>query len=89
MNANKNGASDDPGKRYLRIGQAAEAASVSKQSVQYYLLVGLLDPVKRSESGQQLFDDASIERIKLIKKLNESGYPLREIRDIFLDRHPD
>jgi DNA-binding transcriptional MerR regulator len=51
--------------------------------------VGLLDPAKRTKSGQQLFDHTSIKRIKLIKKLNESGYPLREIRDIFLKNHPE
>ena len=88
MSAKEKSGSGDPEKKYVRIGQAAKAADVSRQSVQYYLLVGLLDPAKRAKSGQQLFDDTSIERIKLIKKLNNSGYPLREIRDIFLKDHP-
>lgn len=68
----------------LRIGRAAEKAGVSKQSIQYYLMVGLVGPTEKTESGQQLFDEKTIERIKLIKRLNDSGYPLREIRDIFL-----
>ena len=76
----------DPNEPLYRIGQTAERAGVSKQSLQYYLLVGLLDATKRSQSGQQLFNDKAIERIKLIKSLNDSGYPLREIRDIFLKR---
>ena len=78
-------AKHDKEKPFLRIGEAAASAGVSRQSLQYYLLVGLLDPAKRSKSGQQLFNQASIDRIKLIKKLNDSGYPLREIRDIFLN----
>jgi DNA-binding transcriptional MerR regulator len=32
-----------------------------------------------------MFDEKIIERIKLIKKLNKSGYPLRAIRELFLE----
>ena len=70
----------------MRISQAAEAAGISKQTLQYYLMVGLVDPSERSPTGQQLFNQKLIERIRLIKKLNDSGYPLREIREIFLRR---
>ncbi|MCP4707425.1 MAG: MerR family transcriptional regulator [Planctomycetes bacterium] len=70
----------------IRIGNAAKAAGVSKQTLQYYLMVGLVEPSERSPTGQQLFNQQLIERIRLIKKLNDSGYPLREIREIFLRR---
>ncbi len=68
----------------MRTGQAAEAAGVSVQTLQYYLMVGLLEPTERTEQGRQFFGDEAVERIRLIKKLNDSGYPLREIREIFL-----
>ena len=68
------------------IGEAAKKAGISCQSLQYYLMVGLLVPAKITPTGRRLFDDASVERIKLIKKLNETGYPLREIRELFLER---
>ena len=67
------------------IGEAAKQAGVSRQTLQYYLMVGLLEPTEITESGRRLFDPASIERIKLIKKLNQSGYPLREIRELFME----
>jgi MerR family Zn(II)-responsive transcriptional regulator of zntA len=70
--------------KLLRIAEAAKEAGVTKQSLQYYLMVGLIEPTRRSASRQQLFDDKAIERIRLVKKLNDSGYPLREIREIFL-----
>lgn len=70
----------------LRTAQAAQAAGVSKQTLQYYLMVGLVEPTKRSEGGHQLFDEGTIEIIRLIKRLNDTGYPLREIREIFLRR---
>ena len=76
---------DDGAGRLLRTSEAAEAAGVSKQTLQYYLMVGVVSPTQRTEGGHQLFDEAAIERIGLVKRLNESGYPLREIRDIFLE----
>lgn len=76
----------EPSSEPLKIAKAAEAAGVSKQSLQYYLMVGLVEPSERTKSGQQLFDAKAIERIRLVKELNDSGYPLREIREIFLQR---
>ena len=70
----------------IRISQAAERAGVSKQTLQYYLMVGLLEATERTDGGQQYFDEKSVERIRLIKSLNDSGYPLREIREIFMRR---
>jgi DNA-binding transcriptional MerR regulator len=37
-----------------------------------------------SDAGQRLFSPAAIKRIRMIKLLNDSGYPLREIREIFM-----
>ena len=66
------------------IGTAAKKAGISRQSLQYYLMVGLLEPAETTPTGRRLFDEKGIERIKLIKKLNDSGYPLRAIRELFL-----
>jgi len=69
----------------ISIGQAAEKAGVSRQSLQYYLMVGLLEPTVVTSSGRRMFDDKAVERIRLIKGLNESGYPLRAIRELFME----
>lgn len=72
-------------KSLFAVGVAAKMAGVSRQSLQYYLMVGLLKPAVVTPTGRRLFDIACVERIKLIKKLNLSGYPLREIRELFLE----
>lgn len=69
----------------ISIGQAAKKAGVSTQSLQYYLMVGLLEPTQVTSSGRRMFDAKAIERIRLIKRLNESGYPLRAIRELFME----
>ncbi len=70
----------------VRIGAAAAKAGVSRQTLQYYVMLGLIKPAGKSPAGQRLFDKESISRIKLIRKLNRSGYTLRDIREIFLAR---
>lgn len=73
----------------MQIGRAAEVAGVSRQSLQYYLMVGLLEPAEVTPSGRRMFDDASVRRIQLIHKLNKSGYTLRAIRELFIQREKD
>ena len=73
----------------IPIGAAAKKAGVSRQSLQYYLMVGLLEPTEVTPTRRRLFDEKSIERIKLIKRLNDSGYPLRAIRELFLEGRTD
>lgn len=75
--------------KLMPIGTAAKKAGVSRQSLQYYLMVGLLEPTKVMPTGRRLFDERSVDRIKLIKRLNESGYPLRAIRELFLQGRTD
>ena len=73
----------------VSIGAAAKKAGISRQSLQYYLMVGLLEPTEVTPTGRRRFDEKCIERIRLIKKLNDSGYPLRAIRELFLEGHGD
>ncbi|MCX5637497.1 MAG: MerR family transcriptional regulator [Planctomycetota bacterium] len=71
------------------IGAAAKKAGISRQSLQYYLMIGLLEPTEVTATGRRLFDQKGIERIKLIKNLNESGYPLRGIKELFMEGRTD
>jgi DNA-binding transcriptional MerR regulator len=71
--------------KLMSIGQTARKADVSTQSLQYYIMVGLVKPTLVSKTKRRLFDGRAVDRIKLIKKLNKSGYPLREIRELFLE----
>jgi len=71
--------------RLMQIGQAAKQAGISRQTLQYYLMLGLIEPTERTPTERRLFDEKAVERIKLIKRLNQSGYPLRAIRELFLE----
>jgi DNA-binding transcriptional MerR regulator len=73
----------------MSIGAAAKKAGVSRQSLQYYIMVGLLEPTEITSTGRRLFDDKAVERIKIIRRLNNLGYPLRAIRELFLQGRTD
>ena len=70
----------------MPIGRTAERAGISKQSLQYYLMVGLLEPTSVTPTGRRMFDGAAVDRIKLIHMMNQNGYPLRAIREVFMER---
>ena len=72
-------------KKLMQIGVTAKLAGISRQSLQYYLMLGLMEPTEVTSTGRRMFDEKAVERAKLIKKLNESGYPLRAIRELFLE----
>ena len=69
--------------KLIPIGPAAKQAGISRQSVQYYLMIGLLEPTQVSPTGRRLFDQQAIKKIRLIRQFNQNGYPLRAIRDLF------
>jgi DNA-binding transcriptional MerR regulator len=70
----------------MRISAAAEAAGVSKQTVEYYILIGLVEPIRKGPHRRRFFDKALVKRIRLIRRLNDSGYTLRSIRETYLRR---
>jgi len=69
----------------VRLGEAARNGGVTVAQLEYYLMVGLVAPTKLSLGRQRLFDRRTIKRIRMIRLLNESGYTLRDIREIFVD----
>jgi MerR family Zn(II)-responsive transcriptional regulator of zntA len=83
MNKNE----DENTEKLMAVGPAAKKAGISRQTLQYYLMVGLIEPTCTKDTGRRLFDEKTVEKAKLIKKLNQSGYPLRAIRDLFLEKN--
>lgn len=68
----------------VRLADAARLAGVTRQQLSYYLMLRVVRPAAVSDGRQRLFDERSIRRIKLVRLLNRSGYPLSEIRETFL-----
>ena len=46
--------------------------------------MGLIEEADRTRTGRHLFDERALRRVEIIKNLNASGYPLREIKGVAL-----
>ncbi|MCE3265961.1 MAG: MerR family transcriptional regulator [Solirubrobacterales bacterium] len=77
------------GEEMLRMGELAEASGVSAATIKHYLREGLLpEPVKTSRN-MAYYPAEFVDRIRLIKQLQEERYmPLKVIKDL-LDEDPD
>jgi DNA-binding transcriptional MerR regulator len=63
----------------LKIGQVASLVGVGVDTVRYYEKLGLLPAAPRRASGYRVFDETTVERLRLIKQLQDLGLSLQEI----------
>lgn len=71
-------------RKLMKLGEAAQAAGVTVQMLEYYIMLGLITPITPPQSHRRFFDEQLVRRVKLIHELNVSGYTLREIRQTWL-----
>ena len=66
----------------LKIGEVAERGGVNLQTVRYYERERLLPPPPRLASGYRLFSEQTVRRVRFIKRAQELGFTLAEIREL-------
>ncbi len=66
----------------LTIGHLAKQAGVNLETVRYYERRGLLAKPPRSASGYRLFPKDSARRLRFIRRAQELGFSLKEIREL-------
>jgi DNA-binding transcriptional MerR regulator len=65
-----------------RIGDLAEAAGVTVDTLRYYEREGLLPRVGRTAGGFRCYSQEAGQRLRFIKQARELGLSLREIRQL-------
>jgi DNA-binding transcriptional MerR regulator len=72
-----------PAKELLKIGELAERSGVPAGTIRHYVREGLLPEPVRTSRNMAYYPPEFVERIKLIKQLQEERFmPLRVIRDL-------
>ena len=66
----------------LRTSELAERGGVNPQTLRYYEREGLLPTPPRLHSGYRLFPESAVARIRFIKRSQELGFTLAEIREL-------
>jgi MerR family transcriptional regulator, repressor of the yfmOP operon len=65
-----------------RIGELAAKVRLTERTIRYYEERGLLESVKRLESGQRVYTDDDVRRLKFIQKLKVLGLSLAEMQEL-------
>ena len=69
-------------RKSLTIGRLAREVGINLETVRFYERQGLLPRPPRSASGYRLFPTDAKRRLKFIKRAQELGFSLSEIRDL-------
>lgn len=70
----------------LTIGQVARQAEIGVETVRFYEREGLLEPPLRRQSGYRQFEPDVVDRIRFIKRSQQLGFTLREVKELLVLR---
>lgn len=65
----------------MRIGELAMRSGVSIDAIRYYERRDVLPRAERTESGYRIFDESAVERLAMVRQLQDLGFTLDEITD--------
>ncbi|NGP90037.1 MerR family transcriptional regulator [Fodinibius halophilus] len=66
----------------FKIGEVASRANVNKETVRYYEKRELIPEPDRRRSGYRIFTQRHIDQIRFIKRAQELGFTLSEIKEL-------
>ncbi|MGP0073035.1 MAG: MerR family transcriptional regulator [Bryobacteraceae bacterium] len=65
------------------ISEVGRRVGLRTSAIRYYEQIGILEPVRRV-SGQRRYDDAVLYRLAVVRRAQEAGFTLDEIRRLFV-----
>jgi MerR family mercuric resistance operon transcriptional regulator len=66
----------------MKIGEVAELGGVNLQTIRYYEREGLLPKPPRLSSGYRTYPERTVQRVRFIKRAQELGFTLAEVREL-------
>jgi len=66
----------------LKVGEVAKQAGVNLQTIHYYERRGLLPKPPRTGSNYRAYPDDAVLRVRFIKRAQELGFSLKEIKEL-------
>ena len=66
----------------LTRGELARQGGVNIETIRYYERQGLLPKPSRSPSGYRLFSPEDVRRLRFIRRAQELGFSLKEIKEL-------
>jgi DNA-binding transcriptional MerR regulator len=66
----------------IRIGELAEQASVSRDTIRFYERAGLLPKPRRTATHHRVYEDGAAEQVRFIRRAQSLGLTLDDIRQM-------
>jgi DNA-binding transcriptional MerR regulator len=73
----------------IRIGELADRAEVSRDTIRFYERAGLLPKPRRTATRHRVYDDNAAEQIRFIRRAQALGLTLDDIRQMLELRGSD
>jgi MerR family mercuric resistance operon transcriptional regulator len=67
---------------HISTSELAKRGGVNLETIRYYERVGLLPKPPRSGAGYRQFSPESVRRVRFIKRAQELGFSLKEIKEL-------
>jgi DNA-binding transcriptional MerR regulator len=61
------------------IREVAGKTGITAHTLRYYERIGLVQPITRARSGHRRYGDADVRWIELLKKLHQTGMPIKRM----------
>jgi MerR family copper efflux transcriptional regulator len=74
------------GEELFSTGDVMKRSGLSRQVLYQYTTMGLIKEAATTDAGYRLYPKTVFRHLEIIRSLNEIGYTLRDIRDIFAER---
>lgn len=79
----QNGRGFESRRALLRTAEVLAKTRITHQVLYRYITLGLIEPAQTTASGLRLFQPNVVQLIEVIKGLSQTGYSLRDMKDIF------
>ena len=66
----------------LTIGSVAQQAGVNIETLRYYERKGVVPKPPRTSSNYRLYSEDTVRRVRFVKRAQELGFSLREIKEL-------
>lgn len=66
----------------MNIGQAAKQSTLSTKMIRYYEEIGLIEKVRRSDSGYRLYSEQDIKDLNFIRHARDLGFSTQQIKEL-------
>ena len=71
----------------LAVSDVARVFGLRTSAIRYYEQIGILPPPTR-QNGQRRYDNSGLYRLAVVQRARETGFTLKEIRELFFGFPP-